>query len=420
MSLMNVILSKFSAHVILLLLFAVKAAAQTVTPLPSLADPASKGPFVSERSNFVIALPAAPTSVTQTKDVGSRTGGRGTRFTWNLREIDVTVDHVIHPPPVLRTGQHMDEYSKLFKDNVMAVAGGRAKLIKEFSVGMLGISGVAMEFSTGSALIVAYAYTRENEEFIIVGTAKPAFPDSEQMVRNVTGSFRLNKAGVTVNGVTYNMPPGVNDPYTLLSMHKDRLDENLRGMVKSVIVESENALDDPSVRVRRSERYYDSFGNATREILNFANGALMMRRDFNNDYFTNKRSATISTTDDVKNGYLEFTYRHDENGRTIEEKTLNKSGQEVSRITRLFSGDKVTIANYEGWEKPIETNKWTVNEKGNVITDLRVLSMPGISPRSTIHTYKYESFDSQGNWTKRTFSIGDNLVTIEYRDRILR
>lgn len=387
-----------------------------VSAQPSLKDVAISGPYVSEKSGFTIALPKEPTSVSTVNNAGTKPGAVGTRYRWLLREGEIVVMHNVYNDPILANIQEIHDYTKLIKDRIIA-QHDNARFVKESQTGALSWSGPSYEFVVAGKLMFSQAYVRGNEEFILTATADPKVMASEPMIRTAVGSFQPTKGWVVINGVTYAVPPSVTDPYTLLSMHKDIREEYLKGRVKSVIVEEETKYQWRTIpRWKSSERQYDSFGNAVRSFAYPQRGTFTRETVFTNDYLTNKRTSDDTFTYPTAEGKYspfaplkkEYRYLHDDKGRTIEEMVLDNKGVQTSGTKYEYKDDgTVTIRPFGGgWRERL-----TFDEKGNVIKKELIIYFGDLFSEPFTYTYKYEAFDAEGNWTKRTITEDSETIT---------
>jgi hypothetical protein len=100
-----------------------------------------------------------------------------------------------------------------------------------------------------------------------------------------------------------------------------------------------------------------------------------------------------------------FKYKADAYGRVLEEEWWQSNGEKWLRYVYSYSGNRKTESVFDAKGKINQKFVHTLDPNGNV-SELVIFDVDADKPSEKI-LYSYLSFDSVGNWTKRSETAGD-------------
>ncbi len=194
-------------------------------------------------------------------------------------------------------------------------------------------------------------------------------------------------------------------------------DERLKGRVRSItsaVLESDGAT--PRIR---HEYFYDESGGLTKQVLYDHQGNPWSIRVFG--YLDGKR---ISKGSYISYGYeppappatkpaapeppadtryqYSDVFKYDDAKRLVEKLLYRNNGVLLSREVFSYNGDTVESTSYGGSGKVDRLTIAKYDKKGNLIETSS--PHPDGAYGTSVYRYKYEAFDSQGNWTRATLT----------------
>jgi hypothetical protein len=223
----------------------------------------------------------------------------------------------------------------------------------------------------------------------------------------------------------------------------DAQNDNLKGKVKSVVEEREGLTGIEKPIGRRTSLFadFDEQGNYLRQVYfeyrgrpysvtvyGYIDGARVsvsksiLYGDENLGIISGDKTKTeIKNKPDTRYEFkYEYTYK---SGKLVEMQLISNTGEKYIRHVYKYEGNQREEAAYLNDGELNRKYLYTLDDKGNDIEridfDVRQTE-PSISRK---FRYKYEAYDKQGNWTKRTFSRLEiengkevsKVLAIEYR-----
>jgi hypothetical protein len=289
---------------------------------------------------------------------------------------------------------------------------------KPFSIN--GYTGGEIEIKYPFSKMI-YRYVLVNKIFYVIGAIIFRLPD-EARIRQVLDSFRLlNKQEILAAKVREATPEALPQAPIAPKPKSDAEDEGLKGRVKIVTEErlEWKYRNFPKRRQIQSETLYNERGNKIKKT-GFGNGVpfdidvygyLDNMRVSRNGFVYTKESGVVQavkigepktppqTADERYDSRYEYKY---ENGFLKEEAVYQNDGDLSRRIVHNRSGNKIETSYYDDAGKVYLTYTYQLDAKGNVTEEQGYdVNAKKIQYR---YAYKYETFDAQGNWTKRTAS----------------
>lgn len=262
---------------------------------------------------------------------------------------------------------------------------------------------------------------------------------NEAQIRQVLDSFRLlNKQELIAVKVKEATPEALPQSPVAPKPKSDAEDEGLKGKVKTVTEENLEwrYRNLPKRRQTESETLYNEQGNKIKKTT-FGNnipydidvyGYLDNMRVSRNGFVSIPESGVIQASvvgpppdaAPPKPADARYAARYEykyENGVLKEEIVYSNNGDLNSRVVHNRNGNKTENVYYDSDGKVSLRYTYTLDDKGNVIEEQGYdEDAKKIQYR---YAYKYETFDAQGNWTKRVASEWKNRAfvpnSIEYR-----
>jgi hypothetical protein len=193
----------------------------------------------------------------------------------------------------------------------------------------------------------------------------------------------------------------------------DAKDEGLKGLVRSVLLlnEYENGMSQTS-----SEDLYDRDGMSIRHvsydyqgnpwqivIYGYIDGKRVtslgyISYDYDPPLVAAPRGGSVPKLPaDTRYAYR-YEYTYDGKGMVTEKLTYANTGKLSGKTTYAYDGDKRERASSNSDGKNVSKAFEVYNAKGNMTH----VTYPGTnSYGDSVYTFKYEKFDSHGNWTRR-------------------
>jgi len=223
----------------------------------------------------------------------------------------------------------------------------------------------------------------------------------------------------------------------------DAQNDNLKGKVKSVVEEREGltGVEKPIGRRTSLFAYFDEQGNYLRTVtfeyrgrptdvtvygyIDGTRASLSNFIRFGDEWLVGSSADKKKTDEKSKPDprySLKYEYKY-ENGKLVEIQLSSNTGEKYNRPVYKYKGNQREEEVYLNDGELNRKYLYTLNGKGDDIEridfDVRQ-AQPSVSGK---FRYKYEAYDKQGNWTKRTFSRIEikngkevsKVLAIEYR-----
>lgn len=207
----------------------------------------------------------------------------------------------------------------------------------------------------------------------------------------------------------------------------DAQDDNLKGKIKTLVGERIGLMGVEKPIGKRMSRLadFDEKGNYLREVYfeyrgipytvtayGYIDGArASISNDIDDDYAGSVRLATgkekkeIKTKPDPRYKY-KYEYKYSD-GKLVEMQMIRNTGEKGMRYEYKFKGNQREYLAYMDDGELNQKYLYTFDDKGN---DIEQIAFNVRQAKHIIESkirYEYESFDNQGNWTKRTVSISE-------------
>ncbi|HKP69560.1 MAG TPA: hypothetical protein VJV05_09770 [Pyrinomonadaceae bacterium] len=368
--------------------------------------------FVSYTGGFKVGIAERPNG---TSGVGS-----GIRFSWTLGKIKYELGfHERQGLPLALVGDDFS-YEEAVKRyfNQFSTRGER---ISSSNVTLDGHDGRDFKYKYKTSVFVLRLFLIDDRVYQLLAE----YPSGDESSSNKASKIFESVRFIDKDSVEKHYAKQIEDatPKPLPQLPKsvkattDLQDRNLRGKVKTILTEQAFYALNDSLKQRKKQQLeeFDETGSLVRQIEYDSFGSPSSVRVFG--YLAGKRVARIGTvpTDHEIGGIaLEFPpglkadNRFDEstaykfgNGKIIEERRSFSNGMLFERKTHRFTGSTRETQYFDGGTKPFARMLAELDEKGNEAT-IKYFERGGTSfveqdPRAL----RYDSFDSEGNWTQR-------------------
>lgn len=395
--------------------------------------------FVSGDGGFRINLPANYTSSKEINFVEQGMSLGGTEYLWEkeneffyqVQYMEFWIEQKSLTPAQKKTA--LDS----FKTGLASAAERTGAPLTEKPFSFSGNPGTELQINYPYSKII-YRFFIVNKTFYMMGAIVFNLND-EARIRQVLDSFRLlNKQETIAAKIKEATPQALPQSPPAPKQKSDAEDEGLKGKVKVV---TEQSLEWryrnlPNKRATESETIYNEQGNKIKKTT-FGNnipyeidvfGYLDNMRVSRNGFASIPESGVIQAVrladtpgetpkprDERYDARYEYKY---ENGVLKEETVYASNGELSRRIVHNRTANKTEELYYNNEGKAHLKYVYLLDGKGNVVEE-QVYYDADAKRIQSRYAYKYETFDAQGNWTKRVASEWKNRAlvptSIEYR-----
>lgn len=207
---------------------------------------------------------------------------------------------------------------------------------------------------------------------------------------------------------------------SVLGQKPDRENQNFKGNVKSV--ESEISPVDKKAHQRTSREEFDASGNLTVETRYDQYGDVVAVLTYS--YLDGERVVKEQTKDKRGLGVrprnpgpsrapdppytAKLQYKYDNNGNRIETTQVFSNGSPATKQVYSYSSNQREEQIYSADGALTYKFAHKLDDKGNEVETVTTRYEDSRDPFQATTTYKYLEFDSQGNWTRRMESRGND------------
>jgi hypothetical protein len=383
----------------------------------------TKNEFVSYTSGFSINLPA--------RYNGYSGIGTGIRFEWRQSEAEYEVGSYEYQN--VDSKEENTFYSEQSKQYAIKFSAKQPIYEKEISIN--GKSGYEYKFENNKSIFLLRLFLVEGKYFQLQAEIPLNKKDNESKVLRVFDSFQiLDEEKVRIEKerrIKEATPKDLPQSPIVLKAKSDAEDENLKGKVKSVQTyfakfdykKNLNPLK-PSLYEEFNEKgnllksfEYDSFGEVLKILVY---GYIAGKRVADWGSIQNESSiggieVGFPSSEKFDNRYAEsFSYKY-LNGNLIEAKRFFSNGFLYRRSVYSYSKGKRVVLYYDGGTFPYSKVEEFLDDKNNEIKSINYRSEGKRLIAEEPYILNYDSYDENGNWTKRTVSRQyESNIFLEY------
>jgi hypothetical protein len=386
--------------------------------------------FSSSAGRFTVALPRSISGFAAQTPQAMGANLSGGSFKWSLREGAVAIIYLDHLDPnfFLATDQSYDEYFARLKNNMERNLN--ATVVSATPTRIKGASGYKYELKSanGSKLFARVYYANKRTYTLIVQVASQ-IEGAEALLTKALDSFAVipqEKIDSDLKKILEASTPAALPQEPVAKKERsDAEDENIKGKVKKVTEEDEDlsgtwslqgrnlsSIEEYNEKGNRVERipYDDTTGHPFEvTVYGYIDGARVSKYQ-NIENESDPPPLTVITTPRYgasKPSDNRYSYRYEykyAGGRLVEMQMFHNNGRTGMRYTYSYANDQMEELVYDEEGKLNQKYVYKLDEKGNFVERSDVDVFPSKSRGDRKYKISYESFDDQGNWTKKITS----------------
>lgn len=293
----------------------------------------------------------------------------------------------------------------------------------ERSVKLGSVPGRKAKFKIPSgATMFARNFIEGNRVFLLIGQVTASEKEAEKLVENVLDSFRILSQAEIDAEIARAIKDGTPEPLpqspVAAKERSDAEDDNLKGKVKTVVEEDHDLSGtwQSQVRHRSSMEIFNELGDLVERIsfdstghpfevtvYGYIDGARVSKSKTlkgGTGFTITAAGPRDAKPRDPRYGYKRL-YKYSA-GRLSEMKLIMNDGDLWMTYAYEYQGDVKTQLVYSQNGKLNQKYGYKLDSKGNPIEYFRYDAFKDPEKIDRSYRYRYDSFDSQGNWTKRT------------------
>jgi len=380
--------------------------------------------FASGEGGFAIDLPREGVTVEDTPE-DEKGLGIGKKYIWKMPDRVFVVAFYLMTEDKPLTPKLRDSILAGFKEGILGSVRKNNNKVTEKPFLNKGNKGVEFRIVYPTGISVVRFYATPTRFFMMQTTLRGMAPEVESAAVKTLSSFRaLDAAELKKVKIEEATPEPLPQEPRAKRPTTDAQDENLKGKVQSFF---EDIIYLPGTRRERSsEKYFDTIGNLTRDI-SFSEGypdliniwgnidgkrvSLAAPVEFEHDQRPPSREIIMSLMESPREPpsanqvvikedlrySLSYTYKHDAQGRVIENSLFDNTGTFSDRVVFTYTDSRLDEVHYDSDGETYELISYLLDGRGNIIEKTEFDENDKPSGRS-VHRY---TFDENGNWTVR-------------------
>jgi hypothetical protein len=393
-------------------------------PPPSLKKLTDSDVFYGPEQLFRISLPKWRETYRKLTPEETSVNSMGAQYKWVTSEAAITVTF-LHAQGAAEFDTDLSpaDYEARVKNILLEKI--KSKLVSSKPITLGDYKGVEVIFTMPNGVKgISRSYAFGKWQYTVNAFITGTDPDAEMLAIRALDSFKIlsdaDRAEDVAQTIAKATPADLPQSPRPARPSSDAKDDRLKGKVKTVVRETENiGVAEQKGRKKDFEELFNEHGDMVRHTSYNYRGNPSFIKVYG--YIDGSRAA--------KAGYMQYAYEpppppppllpsrpvaaavvrderysdkyvyiYDRKDRITEELAYGNDGVLTSRITYIYDGNRVEISSLSSKGAVITKTIELTDNKGNLVE--RTFSMPNY-PASK-RTYKYDSFDSHGNWTQRT------------------
>jgi hypothetical protein len=387
--------------------------------------------FISVEGEFTIALPEQTIGSRSVPPIEGKTKG-GKQFFWETPQGYFTAGFV----ELYSAENGKSVIQSTSADLIEQVLSDGGKLISKKEILFKGNSGLELIMRLKNAVIVIGRHYVVSKRIYTITSGWREGEDGAQQIK-VLDSFKLiDGKNALYKKIDENTPQALPQSPVSNKLKSDAQDNNLKGKVKKVIEEREELAEDGSVKIKRVSLIedYDEKGNWLRRVYFDSQGNpysiavygyIEGMRVSNSKYIEydydppaprappKPAGEAPKPSDPRYQGGYEYKYV---GGKLAEMQMFGSNGKKGMRYVYNRSGNQLEESVYTSDGKLNQKFLSILDNDGNVIEKTYFDLLEPKIYGDKKYSVKYDSFDKNGNWTKKTTL----LVTIENGKEVLK
>jgi hypothetical protein len=395
---------------------------RTPLPLPSLKTRTESDVFYSADESFSISLPKWRNTFRKLSHEETRGVSVGGQYKWTTAEATITVSQLY-----ITSGEGFDSkesYEGLeIQMKELLLSKIRGAFVSSKPIRLSDYRGVEIVFILPNGVKgISRVYASGRRQYMTNAFITAKTVEGETLAIGALDSFRILTDADRKDEITRRVeaatPKDLPQSPVPARSDSDAKELGLKGRVKTVVSEREYIrYPQPSERSKNLEAHFNESGNLIKSItfdyrhnpdmisvFGYLDGARVQKNGWVTYEYDPPPPMAVPLPPGTKPPFRDqrysskYIYVYDKDNRRIEKKIFDNTGELTSRSTYTYEGNKrEEIAFDRKGEQRVKTIE-TLDSNGRVIEEKEIVP----SYPESIRTFKYESFDSNGNWTVRT------------------
>lgn len=404
---------------------------------PSSSDSAqNRQNFISLDGGFTVALPQQLNGFRGIPSTAGINKG-GSEFIWETTQGSFLIAYVDR----ILTPEQKKEVLQISADGLISGMNDKnAKLISKSKISIDGHSGIEIKILSEDKQVGLTRYFLVNDRMFILTSGWREGENGKEQLKALDSFKLIDSKKIIAQRLIEATPAALPQSPIVKKLKTDAEDDGLKGKVKSVTQTEEDLLGVRSfVGIKTAfEEFYDENGNRIKHIgynpegipnsitvYGFINGLKVAKFGENISQGYNPPPPAPAPMSMMPNAekpkpvdarYSEgYEYKYDDKGRLQEIVYYRNNGEMRDKKVYTYDGSKVDISSYGKEGKIFYKTIEVVDDKGNTIE--KTFDRQSSQFSNSVYTYKYDSFDAKGNWSKRTVTGKDGLYGGGFRDQ---
>lgn len=416
---------------VLICLVSVTSEAQKIhsymKPMGSLAD-AAKGNFSSSEAGFSIALP---------KQIGGFSGVAGIEYNWRLTEgffVAGTVDRAtdVENSTELLSKETTSLANATYIEFTRSyfVAPVQPIKVEPQGIEFAGHKGYEIRLTLPEAVCLIRIIWDKGRAYkvaaLLAGSQQKFESDAKKVLDSLTIHPRVDTDKKIQKLIDENTPESLPQTPAAKRLTSDAQDEDLKGKVKTILQFEQFIQGKKAGTPKRNDvdTFYNEEGNLVKRVIYDDTSGLPSEVEVFGYIDNNRVSRELSVRSESSpppmtvgvpsrskkrdsRFHSRYGYKYNAAGKIIEMTIYGNDGSVWIRTVYKRSDNKVEEIRYDEAGKVNSRSIVTIDEKGNEI-EHRSDNVP-LPGSGEILNYKYDEFDAQGNWVKRTVTFSRTI-----------
>jgi hypothetical protein len=377
------------------------------------------GTFVSVKGLFSVEIPF--------DRVGNATGplkqeealglGEGYLNSWSTKSIILRVDFIDFSKNAdvakMTEKQLLQNVAFSYEENLSRNSANTSIISK--SVSLNEMEGKEVSYDKSQTRLILRLFVKNRTLYRLITIFESS--DNGLLAEKFLASFRVISLEQAIkNKILSAMPTELPQTSNFKKTNTDVADEGIKGNVKSLTEEIETTRQDDGVlsREKTNEKFYSRQGWLIKEIsYDFFDGFPVSVQVYG--FIDNMRVSNIGfiQSETTSRGIMAFVpknkpdnryssryeYKYDESNRMKEELIYRNDSELMNKNTFDYAENKVEESQFKG--EKLQSKRVRFYGKQHLVKDEIVTRFSNDKIDENKFSYKYESFDKKGNWTKQ-------------------
>lgn len=384
--------------------------------------------FSSADGRFVIALPQSISGFAAITPKGAGINVSGSNYLWQIKEGGIQINYFDYLDQNFSVTTEKDFADYFAGVTESTVNPSKAKIISSTRIKLGNFNGIKLDFQLPNGLKGTYRnYLIDKRQYSLTALFVQDVSEAENLINKAFDSFNLISQSKIDEEIRLKIEQSTPAPLPQEPIAKKERsegeDEGLKGKVKTVTTESEDLSGTWSIQGRHlnSIEDYNNIGNLIKRIsfdskakpfqvtvYGYIDGARVSNSEMIN-YDSDPPLMALRAAGTKEEGKfdLRYDYKHEYkyiNGKLAENKWIRNNGVLWIRYVYNHKDNQVEELVYSEDGKLNQKYLSILDDKGNEVERINFNVLGIQRDGDSKYSIKYDSFDEQGNWTKKTTS----------------